>query len=790
MTTIIPNSNTRSKNKNNVKVGKTFESFLHYLKDNKKFADNEVSNIRNETVGHLENCDFSEKGSVGLLIGKIQSGKTTSFTAMTALARDNDIPVVIVLGGISNVLVRQAAEDLMQLKTVDEDAYFKVQVAQASQKATATHYVDPSSVNFKMGLQKTIDDWSEEDPEFQVSNVIITMKQVDNLGKLTSALKEIDFRNKKVLIIDDETDQHGLNGQIRKTKISSTNRSIKELREATDRTTNHVYLGYTATPTANLLQPLNEHLKPTFVGFITPGNNYVGGEDLFSENSPYINNEVSVYDPGELEDAPDDLFFALEVFIVGNLVRKVKSGKFPHFSMLIHPDRTIFSHSQCYRWISNRIQTLRDLIPDNKDGLSEEDLEIREASLDSFKKAYDDLSLTISEMPSFDEVKDLIPRFLNKIIPLETNSEEGTGMPDWGDPQANIIIAGDAVNRGTVVQRLTVTYLCRKESKAEDTTQQRGRFYGYKKSYIEYLRVFTTEENARFFRDYVFAEKTMWQNLQNHIATGRNFDELVFSPIVVKGFKPTRDNVHDKIILNKDKEGWVIPNGPHFDSVRNINENIVDTWLQNNQKNLFNWDQDQCKVYMEDENRDRVEVVKPVGVERNKQSHQTGLFDFDDVFENLVRGFKSEPIYDKAKVMSIKNWLSNFIAMSEASPTEELRRIRSKIRVFLISDGKARERSLSLAGENYNEKLIGAVMSGRTPGASRYSRKWYPGDRAFFDPELFTIQIHNFSIKDTTIKTAWNLALHIPDSIANKYDTAIIDLIDNDKVEDTSEPDE
>ena len=60
----------------------------------------------------------------------------------------------------------------------------------------------------------------------------------------------------------------------------------------------------------------------------------------------------------------------------------------------------------------------------------------------------------------------------------------------------------------------------------------------------------------------------------------------------------------------------------------------------------------------------------------------------------------------------------------------------------------------------------------------------------FFDPDFFTIQIHKFSIKDEPIDNAWNIALHIPDSISSKYDTAIIDLIDSDTVEDTSEPDE
>tara|TARA_B100000989_G_scaffold79737_1_gene56821 strand:+ start:2459 stop:4843 length:2385 start_codon:yes stop_codon:yes gene_type:complete len=794
MATIIPNTDTEL-NKNNVFVGDAFESYLHFLKEEQNFKENEISTLRRETVGHFQNCDFSENGSVGLIIGKIQSGKTTSFTAITALARDNDVPIVIILGGISNVLVKQAADDLMKLKgAVSENLYMKVQVAQRSMANTAVHYVDPSQQSFKQSLQNKIDSWTDDEPEFQQSNVIITMKQTDNINNLTAALENINFNQRKVLIIDDETDQHGLNGQIKKSKISPTNLAIKKLREVVDRTTTHVYLGYTATPVANLLQPLNEHLKPTFVGFITPGNDYIGGEDLFTENSPYIIDDIETYNAEDLDDAPDDLFFALRIFIVGSLIHRLKNGSYkPFYSMLVHPDRTIVSHSKCAKWIQERLNYLKNGIPKSIENLSEEDIETRDAMMDDFRDAYDNLVTTVDQIPDFDEVKTILPSFLPNIITHETNSEEGSGMPDWEEPQANIIVAGDAVNRGTVVKNLTVTYLCRKESKQEDTTQQRGRFYGYKKKYKEYIRVFTTGENSRFFGDYVLAEKSMWQNLQDHIETGKSFDELVFSPIVVKDFKLTRDNVHEKLILNTDKQNWVIPNGPHFDNVRNFNERLVETWLQNNQNNLVDWDQDQCKVYMEDQNGEKVEALKPElnPDERNKQSHRSGLFDFDDVFENLVRGFRSEPIYDKAKVLSIKGWLRNIIAMAETDVNaESLERLKSKIRVFLMSDGKSRERSLASLGDNRNEKLLSQVMSGRSGGRARFERRWYPGDRAFFDPNFFTIQIHKFSIKDEPIDNAWNIALHIPDSIASKYDTAIIDLIDSDTVEDTSEPDE
>ena len=175
MATIIPNTDAEL-NQNNVVVGEAFESYLHFLKEEQNFKENEISTLRRETVGHFQNCDFSEIGSVGLIIGKIQSGKTTSFTAMTALARDNDVPIVIILGGISNVLVKQAADDLMKLKSaVSENLYMKVQVAQRSMANTAVHYVDPSQQSFKQSLQNKIDSWTDDEPEFQQSNVIITI---------------------------------------------------------------------------------------------------------------------------------------------------------------------------------------------------------------------------------------------------------------------------------------------------------------------------------------------------------------------------------------------------------------------------------------------------------------------------------------------------------------------------------------------------------------------------------------------------------------------------------------
>ena len=48
----------------------------------------------------------------GIVIGYVQSGKTLSFTTLTALARDNNYQIVIVIAGVSTNLVNQSTKRL------------------------------------------------------------------------------------------------------------------------------------------------------------------------------------------------------------------------------------------------------------------------------------------------------------------------------------------------------------------------------------------------------------------------------------------------------------------------------------------------------------------------------------------------------------------------------------------------------------------------------------------------------------------------------------------------------
>ncbi|TIC84443.1 hypothetical protein [Nocardioides sp. GY 10127] len=72
------------------------------------------ANIRKESVGVLSRCadPATPECRTGLVVGYVQSGKTLSFTTVTALARDNGFPLVVLLAGTKQNLHEQTAKRL------------------------------------------------------------------------------------------------------------------------------------------------------------------------------------------------------------------------------------------------------------------------------------------------------------------------------------------------------------------------------------------------------------------------------------------------------------------------------------------------------------------------------------------------------------------------------------------------------------------------------------------------------------------------------------------------------
>ena len=96
----------------------------------RKLDDEERATSQKETVSILEHCGDPNSDKVHsiteLVVGYVQSGKTMSFTLLSALAHDNGFRVIIYFTGNKNNLLDQTTErlkkDLLN-KSANRDFY-------------------------------------------------------------------------------------------------------------------------------------------------------------------------------------------------------------------------------------------------------------------------------------------------------------------------------------------------------------------------------------------------------------------------------------------------------------------------------------------------------------------------------------------------------------------------------------------------------------------------------------------------------------------------------------------
>jgi hypothetical protein len=115
-----------------------------------------------------------------------------------------------------------------------------------------------------------------------------------------------------------------------------------------------------------------------------------------------------------------------------------------------------------------------------------------------------------------DEALQEIRWWISKIGVRVINSEGQKIKPDeWKSQAGWIVIGGNNLERGFTIENLAVTYMPRSLGGGNaDVIQQRGRFFGYKRTYIDLLRGWFFQDNAQAYRDYVVHEKSIRSQLE------------------------------------------------------------------------------------------------------------------------------------------------------------------------------------------------------------------------------------------------------------------------------------
>ena len=638
----------------------------------------------------------------GLVVGYVQSGKTMSFETATALARDNGFQMVIIVAGSSNPLLDQSTGRLRSDLRLDDSGRARSWI----------HLQNPErDDSLIQTLRDVFEDWRDEGTpdEYKMTVLVTVLKHHRRLGNLTELVQAVGVESVPVLIIDDEADQASLNTQVAQGEESTTYRRLMALREALPL---HSYLQYTATPQAPLLISIVDSLSPNFVEVLTPGDAYVGGRDFFADNQSL----VRTIPPGDvptnantLPAPPDSLLEALRIFMVGVAAGLMQGGNRGNRSMLVHPSHRTAQHQEYYNWVREIFEDWKSIL-----GLPDADPDKQEL-IEELRAAYDDLAETVEDgLPAFDELAPTFRFAFRRTRLLEVNARAGrTPEVDWGSAYGWILVGGQAMDRGFTIEGLTVTYMPRGIGVGNaDTVQQRARFFGYKRGYLGFCRVYLEQSTHRAFERYVEHEEDMRGQLEDIRDSGRSLNDWKRAFLLDNALRPCRHSVLEfDYIRGQFSDDWVAPRViVASDTVLQANRQTVADFLA-------------ATPFVADEGHPN---------RTDTQRHEVAIsLSLRDIMERLLIPMRITSSRDSQRITGLLLQLSRAL---ERDPDE-------LCTVYRMSPVTGRERGVDASGEVTN------LFQGQAPVMPRERRgEVYPGDLAIREEGQVSVQIHMLSL--------------------------------------------
>ncbi|WP_374540341.1 Z1 domain-containing protein [Flavobacterium sp.] len=687
-----------------------------------KLDNDERENLLNETTSILSQCNNPVEtvgSTTGITIGYVQSGKTMSFTTLTALAIDNGFRIVIYFAGIKNNLLEQTTKRLKKdlLTESDNSRFFKVYQSPSIKTNGHNDIKGALKLNRKPAI------------------LITVLKHTKHISELTEIFKTIEVRealgNNGVMIIDDEADQASLNTYARKNsksedweddEFSSTYSNILELRTSLP---NHSYIQYTATPQAPLLINIMDLLSPKFHVVLTPGKAYTGGKTFFEDNTDLIKTipdlEVYHHKHNPLVECPQSLIEALQLFLMGTAIVVNIQEKENFLSMMIHADREQDASKKFYNWVSNIMDNWS-----NRLGLPDNDPSKIEL-VTEFYNNYEDAIKRIDNPPTFDEVMNEVSQVL-----LDTNLElviQGSREIDWSNATSHILVGAEMLNRGYTVEGLAVSYMPRYSiSKSNaDTIQQRCRFFGYKRNYLDSCRVYLPLDSILEYRDYVEHEEIMRTILKE------NSLEAVEQLLILNGsMNPTRSNILSVDVVSHKLNGW-----RQMNALQHIDENIsfVSDFISSHTfKDFKNFGTD----------------------DRN---HRYVKLEIGKVIE-FLKDFK---------IMNMPD------ALRKSSTIQYLRYLAEKKDIkeaYIFEMSYAYDISKS-KGTSLIDSKGGLKLNNIFSGRSTSGKEIYPGDKGIRFEDSLCVQIHKIKVKHNSMqwdkKVLYTLGIYYPEDFAHSF---------------------
>lgn len=536
-----------------------WKRYKEYLDEDKKFSPAAISQIDKLTDNILDklfdpNMEHVEICKKGLVVGQVQSGKTANYTGLICKAADAGFNMIIVLAGVLNNLRSQTQarldEGFLGFDTQYERAYNR---DGQNKIGVGLHLETDKTIANSMTTSKNDGDFSR-----QVANklginfatpqpfLFVVKKNGNVLGNLDNWLMaqmvngaKID--NKSVLIIDDEADNASINTAHQDQDPTSINNYIRHIINRFNRV---AYVGYTATPFANIFiaQDEDKDLFPKdFIINIPAPSNYIGPEKVFGtsvddvdDSTPTLPIVIPITDytnfvpdrhhkddpKPDYEDIPESLSTAIKAFIVTCAIRIARGQGNKHNSMLIHVSRYQSWQNHIKDLVERKFEHYKQEIEADDPQIMREFRDMLEKDTPTYK-SFKTITQEILVSPFHDidsrlivhkweEIKPLLYQAVQKIEVKSINgsSADVLGYDNAPNGISVIAIGGDKLSRGLTLEGLSVSYFLR-ASTMYDTLMQMGRWFGYRPGYIDLCRLYTSPELNEWYRHITMASEEL-----------------------------------------------------------------------------------------------------------------------------------------------------------------------------------------------------------------------------------------------------------------------------------------
>jgi len=539
-----------------------------YLKTDQRWPSKillKFAELTDEVLSRLENPAWDRRGMV---VGQVQSGKTSNYIGLICKAVDAGYRVIIILAGWNNNDLRSQTQiridngflgfDTQMTRALKQDTtrigagLFSGDTFLASLSFTSS----AENGDFKSSTAGQTGNLGNDPAVFVVKkNTRMLENLVNWLQVLPQAIRSTDsdrkvIRELPLLLIDDEADNASINIRTgahvdSQLEPSAINGRIRELLGIFEKS---AYVGYTATPFANIfINPesfrtdrFGEDLFPrSFIINLPAPSNYVGPVEVFGLQDDLADLEVSeelpivriVDDYGDVIppkhkrdwelpiELPESMRQAVRAFILSCAARHARGHISAHKSMLIHVTRWTNWQQRITELVQEYVTYLiRQLEFAEPGKLSPLECELKELWQHDFVDTteetlamlgYDD---PLVRKHVWDEIRAHLYPAASRIQVKQLNgiSADALEYRDYTDGLTVIAIGGDKLTRGLTLEGLSISYYLR-ASKMYDTLMQMGRWFGYKSGYVDLCRLYTSSELKGWYEDITMASEELRQ---------------------------------------------------------------------------------------------------------------------------------------------------------------------------------------------------------------------------------------------------------------------------------------